>query len=323
MLTILRQKDSDLTFLYGPHQKRPGQSQVPSSTPCESPKSKPDCSRAQRPILKKRSVSETLLQRSVDAWPCAKGSAASSRKTRPSIPRSVSESYPGSIPYKNSSDTQDLTLHIKRRIRFNDQVQQCRAVPLTKIPEESEDNCIIYNEDDDAFADDDMMQFSAPSIAIREIGMHDGFQKTGRTITMLPPTTLKTVEHTYKPQNPVRKEAKNVIKPTTLQSPPSVKSVPLPVNFLLDNDDSDDDSSDSSDSDGLDTGCQTPRTFSYQYQEHMVELAQAQAKLLNSLDDFKRPTLDSPPYDGTSVHFTDYYDEDEEELLLQLGCIRG
>lgn len=315
-----------MTWLYGPHQTKPGYIRVTSSSSPGSQISKPACFVARRPILKQRSASETLLQQSLNAGPSPKQTAAVVHTpsgnatcivTPSSFSISVSKCYSGLLPCATPSGVQSLGFRDKRQIRFNDKVEQRLAVDLMHVNEvnegneDNEDSCVIYDDDNDAFGEGvTIMQSSLSSVADRELGRRSSFSIASKTIATLPSTTLKNYEHTRRLEGPVSNQAMKSCKAGNSSPSPSREILQLPAKFLLDVDDYDDD--------GMDMGWQAPRIVSYKDDSDVIELNQLQGYSFDPHGDCPGPMFPRPPY-GTSIH----YEEDEEALLLQLGCIQA
>ncbi|KAI9875967.1 MAG: hypothetical protein M1830_007666 [Pleopsidium flavum] len=325
-------KDSDVTWLYGPHHTRPSEFGVPASSLPEDQISEPDRFPIhkpvlkKRPILKKRSPSETLLQRSLNARPVRKQTAAvvhaSSANVAASSSSRLSLSRHNSSPLSclTSSGIHSLGFRDRRQIRFNDEVEQCIAVDLMKVNQDTEDSCVIHNDDDyndiDAFRDSTtIMQLSLSLTARNDFNKLNSPGSTSRTITTLPPTALKPYKDTYSPQGPVTSPAMTLCESSENSSPsrsrsPSPEILGLPSNFLLGSDDYDDDD--------MVMDWQTPATFSSRHDSHSLRLNDCQANSFAPRDDCQGRGFELPPY-GTSMH----YDEDEHALLLQLGCLQA
>lgn len=166
----------------------------PPGSPCES-KLQPSATLYNpKPILKKRSMSELMLQRSLSSSNLLKQATAALESqqsnlypkiTRPSPSRAHSEvaSFPSTTTGGTATVTQSTQTTsrlspsppTKRHIHFNDEVQQCIAV----------------NKDDEpsAFDDEDLEEEEGPRG--RSVTRH-------RIIAMLPSTTLKYVEEPVK-----------------------------------------------------------------------------------------------------------------------------
>ncbi|EGP92145.1 unnamed protein product [Zymoseptoria tritici ST99CH_3D7] len=153
-------KESDVTWLYGPLKLAPSYP-ISVGRVCdhESPLSKNNSFVHKKPILKKRSVSEVMLQKSISSSSLVKQAAASVqaqgrrvRGTGTSLD-AVDSKLQSETPSRDqldyftsrtsSSGGTPCESQEKRHIRFDDRVEQCIAVDLSKDPgideDESED----------------------------------------------------------------------------------------------------------------------------------------------------------------------------------------
>ncbi|KAI9847199.1 MAG: hypothetical protein M1837_003063 [Sclerophora amabilis] len=220
--TLNWQKESDVTWLYGPLQTRSHMSSVmPFSAPSGDRLSKSNSFLNKKPILKKRSVSEMMLQRSLSASSLLKQATASiqaqatdgsrSYGGRPSLSRAASDFCTSTLastagsgvgtstgPSATSSGLQTPGTGEKRHIHFNDRVEQCIAVDgkdgdedEEEIEEEAIDEVdeVDYSEDD---SDDGliMMKGSAKARTSNRSTPRASFSSDSKTIAMLPSTTL-------------------------------------------------------------------------------------------------------------------------------------
>ncbi|KAF2754275.1 hypothetical protein EJ05DRAFT_489501 [Pseudovirgaria hyperparasitica] len=260
-------KDCDVTWLYGPLQTAPNRSYPSQSSEPASRLSKNNSFIAKKPILKKRSVSELMLQKSLSASSLVKQAAAcvqaqqkagsSLRAPRPGFVRACSDfvsssssSKPASrdatssISSRSSSGLQTPDQGEKRHIRFDDKVEQCIAIDVKDGEyDEEEDN---WPPQDDDSSDDDlvMMKASNKKKILSRNNSRSSFNGDTKIIEKLEPTTLK-----YRTDSP------DVTQQTTVHSFGMYKSSkisPSPSqetlrpsnsskNFLLPEDDDDDD----------------------------------------------------------------------------------
>ncbi|CAK1354431.1 hypotheticalsprotein [Cercospora beticola] len=208
-------KESDVTWLYGPLK-------VASSYPVTdrtgsqitSPMSKNNSFINKKPILKKRSVSEVMLQKSLSTSSLVKQAAASvqaqGRQYRRSGPEVVDSKLHSETPSRDqvdyftsrSNSTVDTPCENqeKRHIRFDDRVEQCIAVDCKDVGQDEED----FESDDegehpehaisDSSSDDGivMMKRKKRSGAKRRpTGSRSNSASGRKIIETLPATTLK------------------------------------------------------------------------------------------------------------------------------------
>jgi len=197
---------------------------------------------------------------------------------------------------------------LRRRIQFNDSVEQRIALDLTREPETIRLSSAVYDEDDD---DDDISSedgtttltpsTSSLSITSREpTTRHPPFLTTrSKTIASLPSTTLKShgpsASASHRP--PLSRGKRFIVKPEpkVVPSPPPPTTVLTPSRYLFW--DIDDDS-----------------VSTYESAKHGVKLVVP--TLVTARDPYEA-FKEQPTAYGACMH----YDEDEHALLLELGCI--
>jgi hypothetical protein len=218
-----RLKDVDVTWLYGPMQ--PASNRFSSSQNSE-PASRLSKTNSfvlgvKKPILKKRSMSEAMLQKSLSSSSLVKQAAESVqaqqttgvtldlRKPRPIIGRATPD-FPTSstisrgtfwepADYFSSKSTSGL--HTpgegeKRHIRFDDKVEQCIALECKEGDEDEEDfNRNPWAKDDDDSSSDEgvvMMKKARRRKPLSRTNSKTNVSTTdNKTIAKLPSTTLK------------------------------------------------------------------------------------------------------------------------------------
>lgn len=164
-----------------------------------------------KPILKKRSMSEIMLRRSISSSSLLKQATAAvqaqendgRRLVRPTLGRATSDYV--TIPFtsrRTSKDTSSYTSSStsgavspsseRKRIHFNEQVEQCIAVDI-KVDDDGEDTPVYMHDgsdsDDGAVVMKRSMRRKKRASALRrrsKIKRNDS-----KTIAMLPSTTLK------------------------------------------------------------------------------------------------------------------------------------
>ena len=222
MINLLsRLKDCDVTWLYGPLQEGPSKRRT-SSTSSEpaSRLSKTNSFVNKKPILKKRSVSEDMLQKSISSSSLVKQAAAAVQAQRSfsnriqSIPkpklRRTASDYVSTALLSNQTSTADSTAPCpsspasgvqtpenpgKRHIRFDNKVEQCIAVEF-KEGENDEENTpdwanALYDSDDDDEDDMPMIKTKPRKLSITPASSRNSFSQESKGIAMLPSTTLK------------------------------------------------------------------------------------------------------------------------------------
>lgn len=225
-----------------------------------------------KPILKKRSMSEIMLQRSISASSLIKQAAAAVQAqqrqmpkgirvtSRPKFERAATDyiTYPFSarrmskdqVSVGLSSSTSGIVSPSSERkhIHFNEKVEQCIAVDVKGDGDEDEDvDSDRYNYEMDSDSDDGiMMKKAAPKrrrpVLRRKSSTYD---KSKKSINMLPPTTLKYREDTPEPPETAMKHSYRspVLSPSSSQETlrPSKPSGKM---FFVDDEDEDEDDED-------------------------------------------------------------------------------
>lgn len=261
-LTSHRLKDCDVTWLYGPLQTGAGKSFMPTESTQGSRISKSNSFIDKKPILKKRSMSELMLQRSLSASSLVRQAAAavqaqqSGSTLRPCINRATSDYV--TFPFldrrtsaENSSVLQSISSsgitspsYEKKHIHFNEQVEQCIAL---EIKGDDDEEIIDYGHDSDSDSDDVVMMKRSNSKRLlppiggrRKPSRNNSSTNTNetKTIAVLPSTTLK-----YKDDEPEQETAQKHSGFWKLSPSPSQETLrpskPSKSSFIL-NDDSDD-----------------------------------------------------------------------------------
>ncbi|KAJ5466843.1 hypothetical protein N7475_004595 [Penicillium sp. IBT 31633x] len=248
-------KDCDVTWLYGPLKssaERPTSLSPPPSR-LETPTSYLD----RKPILKKKTASETILQRSLSqhtllqhAGAILKAQEAENNWARPPFPRSNTDldqlhQRTGSSTYSlggtltTSSSSGMASPGERRHIHFNNEVVQCIAVeakgyedawPATFEDEVSSDDGVVL-----------MGHISSRASSSNRSTPRTSFSGDGKTIAPLPSTTLKYRGDPPEPAQPIL-DRWSTTPASTLSPTPSVETLRPPgrsepsANFLLDDD---------------------------------------------------------------------------------------
>ena len=283
LLTFTRLKDCDVTWLYGPLQTGSDRSlRMPSSSPASSSRiSKSNSFLNKKPILKKRSMSEIMLQRSLSSSSLLKQAAAAVQAQqsenggidRPSLGRVTSDyiSYPFSsrrMSRENTSQFSSITSSglaspgtgEKKHIHFNEQVEQCIALEMKGDDEEPEPYAVPDYDDSDSDDGGIMMKRSnsnrkLPPLHSRRTTPRQSFSAESKTIAMLPSTTLKYREDTPDPPETAMKHSNGFWNGSKLSPSPSQETLrpsKPSTRMLLGEDDEDDDA---------DMDWQPPNTF--------------------------------------------------------------
>ncbi|KAF3197204.1 hypothetical protein TWF679_003484 [Orbilia oligospora] len=212
-------KDYDVTWLYGPLSTAPERSSFsisPTSPECSSAPRNPCHKNTKKAsILKKRSMSEVLLQRSISSSNLLKQATASIRSqqsqnhhrlSRPVMPnRAVSDyaTYPfvshtaaATTNEGTSKTTSTMESGIqspsssRKHIHFNDRVEQCIAVEAKEEDDEMDQDMGFDDEEDDSDEGGLFLNMSnRPKNGSRQNSK--GSTSEPQTIQKLPSTTLK------------------------------------------------------------------------------------------------------------------------------------
>lgn len=215
-----RLKDCDVTWLYGPLSTASQKASLmvspasPTVSPTEPRLQTSGAFYAKKPILKKRSMSEVMLQRSLSSSSLLKQAAAAiesqqvemdQKSSRPAMAaRANSDVTSLSYASKSTSamNTSDLPSTLStgchspsytKHIHFNDRVQQCIAVDKDEDEDDEQDGVFqVENLEDSSSDDDGLLMMPRP----RGNGKASNRSSPGehQTIAMLPSTTLKYVE---------------------------------------------------------------------------------------------------------------------------------
>lgn len=273
-LTISRLKDCDVTWLYGPLQT--GSDNVlclPSTSPGSSSRlSKSNSFLHKKPILKKRSMSEIMLQRSLSSSSLLKQAAAAvqaqqsvvGRIERPLLGRATSSyAYPLSsrrmsrenvtmLSSVSSSGLATPSPGEKKHIHFNEQVEQCIALDMKGEDEDGTEPPYPVHDYDDSDSDDGaiMMKKSnstrkLPPLQSKKLQQQNS-HPDNKTIAMLPSTTLKYRQDTPEPPETAMKHSNGFWNGSKLSPSPSQETLrpSKPSTRVLLGDDEDDEDMD-------------------------------------------------------------------------------
>lgn len=261
-----------MTWLYGPLQ--PAVTHPVTNSASETPHRLSTSSSfvSKKPILKKRSMSEVMLQRSISASSLIKQAAESVQAQqsiplrRPTISRASSAyaspaalSVPASRDHlefldldyfspRPSSGEETPLENSKRHIRFDDKVEQCIAVDCKDGDYGDSDGEERNNSDSDSDSSDDgivMMKRPKRKRLVRK-NVSRTNSANGKTIEKLPDTTLKyraeepDTNHLELPPTPFgRSWSSSKLSPSASQE--TLRPGNPSRNFILPVDDDDDD----------------------------------------------------------------------------------
>ncbi|KAJ0159823.1 Uncharacterized protein CTA2_9041 [Colletotrichum tanaceti] len=230
-------KDCDVTWLYGPLQTGPNTLNAITTDPNSARLTKNNSFVNKKPILKKRSMSEVMLQRSLSASSLLKQAAAAvqaqekdgrRRLARPTLERATTDyvTFPFSsrrlsressnlCPSSTSSGIISPSSE-KKHIHFNEQVSQCIAVDIKGEEDEDEDAGTERYDNSDSDEGAIMMKKSRTKKKmplLRKKSAKMAAAAEGKTIAMLPSTTLKYREDTPEPQETAMKHSTSYRSP--------------------------------------------------------------------------------------------------------------
>ncbi|RKU42111.1 hypothetical protein DL546_002624 [Coniochaeta pulveracea] len=231
-------KDCDVTWLYGPLQS--GSASV-HSNPTQSNSARLSKSNSfvnKKPILKKRSMSELMLQRSLSTSSLVKQAAAAVQAQqnqgilrvgrRPGLERSTTDylTFPFSSLHISRNHTNVHSASSsgagtpggeRKHIHFNEQVVQCIAIDVKGEDEEDDVDTtrLVYGSDSD---DDDggIVMKKTNSKKRRPVlkrSRSSANSVESKTIAMLPSTTLKYREDTPEPAETAMKHSTSYRSP--------------------------------------------------------------------------------------------------------------
>jgi len=226
-------KDCDVTWLYGPLQTGSNKSiRTPFATPASNGlMAEYNSSPNQKPILKKRSMSETMLQRSLSASSLVKQAPAEVQAQQLHTARrgcnrsDMGLSTSDYVTFPFFSRVAPLRPEEEKHIQFDEQVKQCIALEMEGNEEEELDSDTILDSDNSDLDDTAVIvqrtrsKWGLPFIWSTKSAPGGNICANGVTIAMLPSTTLKYREDTL----PLETEVKhNSAKRCPSGSPPSM-----------------------------------------------------------------------------------------------------
>ncbi len=266
-LTASRMKDHDVTWLYGPLQPGTARSLHFNPSPPTSRLSRSNSFASKKPILKKRTLSEIMLQNSLSSFTLMKQATDALRAQEPgqrlrdrpnlgdrtlsefgassdfSISLTRSTTDPSTEPSASSSGIQ--TPYTKRHIHFNNKVEQCIAID--KDASDRPPYFSAIHDDDDSSEDDMLIMKPVKNATKARIGSNrstprSSFSSDSKTIAMLPSTTLNYRGDTPEPGEQQSRQIGRLWSGGSKLSPSPSQQTLKPSsssNFLLDDEDED------------------------------------------------------------------------------------
>lgn len=254
-------KDHDVTWLYGPLQTGSSRYLHSRSSPPTSQISRSNSFGSKKPILKKRSLSELMLQRSLSSSTLMKQATDALRAQQPGkrlrdrpmlrnraeseFTSTSSSTTPSADSAASSSSVQPSAMAsgrqtpcTKKHIHFNNNVQQCIAI--NKGRENHGDYfCAVQ---DESSSDDDMLTMKPVDRPLSNPGTpRNSFSSENKTIAMLPSTTLNYRGDTPEPAKQQAKQKDSFWSQSSKlnhsSSQETIKPSNTSANFLLDDDD--------------------------------------------------------------------------------------
>ena len=333
-LTSTRLKDCDVTWLYGPLQTGSGKSLIPSISPSSSSRmSKSNSFLNKKPILKKRSMSEIMLQRSLSSSSLLKQAAAAVQAqqsehgsiVRPGIGR-VRSDYSAYNTFSSRRLSRENTSMLspisssglpspgsgeKKHIHFNEQVEQCIALEMKGDDDEPD---FVVNSFDDSDSDDGgiMMKRSNSNRKLpplhKKPASRQSFSAESKTIAMLPSTTLKYRADTPEPPETAMKHSNGVWMGSKLSPSPSQETLrpSKPSSRMLLADDEEDDA---------DMDWQPPSAFSNR--KDSVAVTQDRFQSLHTSGSSSSLTAEPSGMRRTPSGMFMPYEEDEDDVVSE------
>ena len=229
----LRLKDCDVTWLYGPLQpKQKSRLYGTGTDPSCSALSKSDSfvNLTKKPILKKRTMSELMLQHSLSSSSLLKTATAvvQAQETRRPKQRPQDDYIAMPFPSRHMSVASSSTMEStdssgiaspcteRKHIHFNEQVEQCIAI---EVKGDDEDDMEASRYDDDSDDSDGVMmkRVKAKKRAPKRKSLKKTSTADGKIIAKLPSTTLKYREDTPEPDSAMRHSRSPLLSPSSSQ----------------------------------------------------------------------------------------------------------
>ncbi|KAI8952124.1 hypothetical protein F4801DRAFT_241894 [Xylaria longipes] len=244
-------KDCDVTWLYGPLQTGQCTMFPNSAEQSSSTLSRTDSFVHKKPILKKRSMSEVMLQRSISSSSLLKQAAAAvqaqqkgatTKIGRPILHRAHTDvvTFPFSKRRRSRANTSLLPSTAtsglvspateRKHIHFDEQVKQCIAVEVKgdEDDEDDEPNSCRWR-CDDSDSDDGAIMMKTTRTGKKPIYLRKktpiNNNNESKTIAMLPSTTLKYREDSPAPPDSAIKHSTGIVKSPTISPSPSQETL--------------------------------------------------------------------------------------------------
>lgn len=223
-------KDCDVTWLYGPLQSRPSKLYESHTEPSSSSMSKTESlvnMATKKPILKKRTMSEIMLQHSLSSASLLKQAAASIHAQQevsdPEIdfvPVSFASRHLSIASASTVESTDSSTLASpcteRRHIHFNEQVEQCIAIDVKGDDEDDDGDVDMCYDESDSEQGVMMKHIVAKKRGPRRKTPKKGID--GKIIAKLPSTKLKYREDAPEPRETAMRHSRSpLISPSSSQ----------------------------------------------------------------------------------------------------------
>ncbi|KAK2926298.1 Nitrogen regulatory protein areA, GATA-like domain [Fusarium oxysporum f. sp. vasinfectum] len=229
-------KDCDITWLYGPMHSALDALDSTQTEPSKVPLSKTnsDVNLDKKSILKRRSLSEVMLQRSLSTASLLKQATAAVKTQeargsfRPHVGRSPADclSQPFSqrqlggenSSVSSSTKSSGITSPTceRKHTHFNERVEQCIAVEVKGVEHSNKElDTGRYGNDSDL---EDGVMLKRANIRRRSLFQRRALETEpaeGKTITMLPSTTLKYRKDTPEPRRTASKHSRSPVIPSS------------------------------------------------------------------------------------------------------------
>ncbi|KAF5702850.1 hypothetical protein FMUND_13276 [Fusarium mundagurra] len=219
----LRLKDHDITWLYGPLHSVPNpfDSTQTELSEVPLPKTDSDVNLDRKPILKKRSMSEEILQRSLSTASISKQARAAGKMQETEdlslpFPRCQLDSTNSSVTLVTESSGTISPNGERKRTHFNEQVEQCIAVEVEGIHnDDNEPDSGQYGDGSDP--DDGVMVKCRKTRTwpFLERNTPESKLPEGKTIAMLPSTTIKNWEDYPEQVGTASKHSRSPVMPSS------------------------------------------------------------------------------------------------------------
>ena len=252
-----------MTWLYGPLQD--GSDKIwhlPSTSPVNSSRiSNSNSFSHKKTILKKRSMSEIMLQRSLSSSSLVKQATVAvkaqqsehGRIARPGISRRTSVyAYPLSSRRLSGENTSMLSsispsglaspeTGKQKHIHFNDQVEQCIALEMKGDNDYERDSDAIHDYDGDSIMMKSSSKRKLPALHSKRTTPRQSITAKSKTIAMLPSTTLKYRGDTPESSETAMKHSSGWNQAISLRLSGDFETLEASMMLLLGDDEEDDD----------------------------------------------------------------------------------